>query len=90
VSGVRIGDVFAKGTFVDALFDFVPLDNPDWEAMLLGTEYTAAYFDEPDSMSNIAEVLTKLPQRLGRFPPAENCPITATQVNMAYNPPRGS
>ena len=88
VSGVRIGDVFAKGTFVDALFDFVPLDNPDWEAMLLGTEYTAAYFDEPDSMSNIAEVLTKLPQRLGRFPPAENCPITATQVNMAYNPPR--
>lgn len=68
VSGVRIGDIFHNGTIVNALFDFVPLDNPDWEAMLLGTNYTSAYFDEPDSMSNIEDVLTKLPTRLGRFP----------------------
>ena len=88
VSGVRIGDVFPNGTFVDALFDFVPLDNPDWESTLLGTEYTAAYFDEPDSMSNIEEVLTKLPGRLGRYPQALNAPMTCTQVNMAFNPPR--
>ena len=88
VSGMRIGDVFPNGTFVDAILDFVPLDNPDWEQMLLGTEYTAAYFDEPDTMSNIDELLTKLPGRLGRYPPAHTAPLTCTQINLAYNPPR--
>ena len=87
VSGQRIGDVFPNGTFVHARFDFVPLDNPEWESILLGYEATAAYFDEPDSMSNIEEVLTKLPGRLGRMPPADMAPLTCTQVNMAFNPP---
>ena len=87
VSGVRIGDVFSQGTYVNAMFDFVALDNPDWEASLLGTEYTCAYLDEPDSMSNISEVLTKIPGRLGRYPDAMTAPISVTQIAMSYNPP---
>jgi len=76
VSGQRIGDVFPEGTFIDASFDFMALDNTDFQASLLGYQGTCAYLDEPDSMSNISEVLTAIPQRLGRFPPAEQAPIT--------------
>ena len=87
VSGQRIGDTFPEGTFMNARFDFVPLDNPDWEQTLLGTQYTAIYMDEPDSMSNIKELIGKLPTRMGRYPPAITAPITTAQINMAYNPP---
>jgi hypothetical protein len=88
VSGQRIGDMFPQGTFVNAIVDFVPLDNTEWEAMLLGTEYTCVNFDEPDSMSNIHEVLPKMPTRVGRYPAAEIAPITCSQINLAYNPPK--
>ena len=87
VSGHLIGDYFPHGTFVDAYFDFVPLDNTEWEQTLLGTEYTCASLDEPDSMSNIRDVLTKVPGRLGRYPSVTVAPIvTCDQVNLSFNP----
>ena len=88
VSGQRIGDYFPDGTFMTARFDFVPLDNPEWEQTLLGTQYTCIYMDEPDSMSNIKDLIGKLPTRMGRYPPAITAPITTAQINMAYNPPQ--
>ena len=88
VSGQRIGDTFPEGTFMKVRIDFLSLDNPEWEQTLLGTQYTAIFMDEPDSMSNIEQVMGKLPTRVGRYPPAISAPISYSGINMAYNPPR--
>lgn len=88
VSGKRIGDIFPNGTFMKVRMDFLPLDNTEWEKTLLGTTYTTINLDEPDSMSNIAVVMGKLPTRVGRYPPAISAPITYSGINLAYNPPQ--
>lgn len=87
VSGMRIGDVFPEGTKLWVHFDFMGLDNTNFQADLLGYECTNLFFDEPDTFASLDQVLPEAKSRMGRYPPADVAPLLISQCNYAYNPP---
>lgn len=87
VSGQRIGDTFPEGTKLHAIFDFMGLDNTNFVADLLGYECTNVFFDEPDTFSNLKNVLPEVKSRMGRYPATDVAPLLVSQTNYAYNPP---
>lgn len=87
VSGKRVGDTFPNGTYMHCDFRFMALDSQNAIADLRSTEYTCMFFDEPDQMDNLEDVLTEAHTRIGRYPSAKRVHLTCSQINMSYNPP---
>jgi hypothetical protein len=75
------------GTFLDIEFWFMPLDNPEALANLLGSELTGAYINELPEIKN-ANLVQDVFKRCGRYPPKKDgAPITWRGVIADYNPP---
>lgn len=87
VSGMRIGDVFPKGTTITSHWRFMAVDSPTWEGDVLSTNFGWCLIDEADQVEDLMEKLPILDGRLGRAPSADVAPCTVKQLGMCYNPP---
>ena len=87
VSGKRIGDYFPNGTYMHTDFRFMALDSQNAIGDLRSTEYTCMFFDEPDQMDSLEDVLTEAQTRIGRYPSAKRISLTCSVVRIQDLPP---